>query len=157
SSSASAAVAAANAATNAAYAYSASDAAAYAAYASADANAAGQSDAIDVNDLILADFRAISHLSAANHWTNETPVPPWLFGPMWPNGVPKGWPEADPEERLVVTVATPAEMPVEEVVGFQNELHDLLSQLAIAHGGTGLTLDRTGRDVPVVVPAGTGV
>lgn len=76
---------------------------------------------------------------------------------MWPTGVPEGWPEADPEERLVVTVGTPEEVPVEEVVEFQNRLHDLLSQLAVAHGGTGLTIDRTDRDVPVVVPAGSGV
>ena len=26
-------------------------------------------------------------------WDNDTPVPPVMFGPLWPDGTPRGWPE----------------------------------------------------------------
>ena len=112
---------------------------------------------IDIRPHITADLQTVRNAAITGGWTDDTPVPPWVFGPMWPTGVPEGWPEADPKERLVVTVGASEEVPVEEVVEFQNQLHDLLSQLAIAHGGTGLTIDRTDRDVPILVPAGSGV
>jgi hypothetical protein len=53
-------------------------------------------------DSILHDFHFLLERSQQENWTDETPVPQTLFGPLWPQGVPEGWPSIwDYEERTV--------------------------------------------------------
>ena len=39
--------------------------------------------------LFRHDFERLRRLAKANGWTDETPVPPEVFGPLWPGRVPK--------------------------------------------------------------------
>jgi hypothetical protein len=54
------------------------------------ASAAGL--ASDSNAAIRRDYELIRRLAAAEHWNDDTPVPPGVFGPLWPDGPPAGWP-----------------------------------------------------------------
>ncbi|VTR90898.1 unnamed protein product [Gemmata massiliana] len=47
----------------------------------------------EANTIVRGDFEHLVRLAAGQHWSNETPVPPDVFGPMWPNGAPKSWPK----------------------------------------------------------------
>ena len=46
--------------------------------------------------VIRRDFDHLADLARSHHWTDDTPVPPEVFGPLWPEGPPDGWP-ADPD------------------------------------------------------------
>ena len=41
---------------------------------------------------IVRDLERLAEASHAYSWTDSTPVDPALFGPMWPDGPPEGWP-----------------------------------------------------------------
>ena len=45
-------------------------------------------------DSVWPDFVTICNAAKAENWTNDTAVPPEAFGTLWPNGTPKGWPDA---------------------------------------------------------------
>lgn len=40
---------------------------------------------------IRRDFARLKRLAREQKWTDETPVPPDVFGPMWPEGVEPYW------------------------------------------------------------------
>jgi hypothetical protein len=40
---------------------------------------------------IRRDFNRLKRLAREQKWTDETPVPPEVFGPMWPEGVAPYW------------------------------------------------------------------
>lgn len=40
---------------------------------------------------IRRDFDRLARLAREQNWTDETPVPPEVFGPMWPNGLAPAW------------------------------------------------------------------
>jgi hypothetical protein len=40
---------------------------------------------------IRRDFDRLVHLARKNNWTDETPVPASVFGPMWPKGLTPAW------------------------------------------------------------------
>ncbi len=42
------------------------------------------------------DFDQLAGRAKWQHWDDDTPVPPTIFGPLWPEGAPPGWP-ADPD------------------------------------------------------------
>jgi hypothetical protein len=48
--------------------------------------------------LIRHDFERLRRLAKANGWTDQTPVPPEVFGPLWPGRVPK-WAREKPKPR----------------------------------------------------------
>ena len=75
---------------------------------------------------------------------------------MWPNGVPEGWPDADPEERLVITVAAPPHASPEQIADIRTRVYAEVNKLFIANGGPGLTLDQIRRMVTVNVPVPEG-
>lgn len=58
------------------------------------------------NKAIRRDFDHLLKLAEWQKWTDDTPVPPEVFGPLWPEGPPKGWP-ADPD------VPQRADLPLE--------------------------------------------
>lgn len=41
---------------------------------------------------IREDFDLLAQTARAEQWTDNTPVPPEFFGPLWPDGPPPGWP-----------------------------------------------------------------
>ncbi len=46
-----------------------------------------------VNAALRADYERLKRLVAERQWGDDTPVSPRVFGPLWPQGAPKGWPE----------------------------------------------------------------
>jgi hypothetical protein len=40
---------------------------------------------------IRRDFDRLVHLAKKHNWTDETPVPPDVFGPMWPKNLTPDW------------------------------------------------------------------
>jgi hypothetical protein len=40
---------------------------------------------------IRRDFDQLVHLARKNNWTDDTAVPPSVFGPMWPRGLAPAW------------------------------------------------------------------
>jgi len=80
----------------------ASNAAAYAA-AAADATDAARADLVagavsavsrDTSPrAIRLDFNTLRNTARDDHWDDRTPVTPTVFGPLWPDGPPPGWPE----------------------------------------------------------------
>ncbi|HEV3385202.1 MAG TPA: hypothetical protein VG097_10310 [Gemmata sp.] len=53
-----------------------------------------------IQAIIRRDFDAVARLASSQMWTNDTPVPISVFGPMWPKGIPTGWPNMPtPEDK----------------------------------------------------------
>jgi hypothetical protein len=114
---------------------------------------------IDFVASVRRDFDHLARLAEWQHWTDDTPVPPDVFGPLWPEGPPPGWP-ADPD------VPQRAELPVsflalERVIPMVLEdeavnVFNALNRYYIARTGDRLTLDG---DIHTLVTAlvGAGV
>ncbi len=147
---AAAAAAAATRATTVADAVADEDANA-AATTAADAAYAAAADE-DARKLIRADLKTILNECASGGWGDNAPVPPTVFGPMWPNGVPQGWPEEDNNPSVAIPLLFAEGVSPEDVTDFQVRLHAALNKLAIANGGTGLSLDSSGAFVPTQLP-----
>lgn len=100
--------------------------------------ASGESRATDQGDTRVVGY--------SNSWTDDTPVPPEIFGPMWPDGVPEGWPKlSDDEEQLYLKIelAVPQGMSEEESDDFNERTARFFAKLSAAHvamGGTGLRI-----------------
>jgi hypothetical protein len=97
-----------------------------------------------VRSAIIRDFDHLAHLAEWHHWTDDTPVPPEVFGPLWPEGPPSGWP-ADPDlpqrtELPLAFLAREGVLPViieDEVVN----LFNALNRYYILRTGDRLTVD----------------
>jgi hypothetical protein len=48
---------------------------------------------VDIKPHIRSDFEKILEIVKTNDLTDETPVAPKIFGPLWPNGRSSGWPK----------------------------------------------------------------
>jgi hypothetical protein len=46
---------------------------------------------------IRRDFDHLVRLAEQSHWTDDTSVSPAVFGPLWPEGPPPGWPAMEAE------------------------------------------------------------
>lgn len=62
----------------------------YAAGYAARASAAAAVAAVHARHGMRVDFDAL--VAAKQQWTDDTPVPPEFFGPLWPDGPPPEWP-----------------------------------------------------------------
>lgn len=62
----------------------------------------------ELESQIAGDLAQIESLWLKNGWGNETPAPPSLFGPLWPNGRPSEWPAPyltfRPRARIIRTI-----------------------------------------------------
>lgn len=103
--------------------------------------AAGNDDLIGV---IRRDFDHLATLARWQHWADDTPVPPEVFGPLWPEGPPKGWPAdeatptlADLPLSIEVRVGVIDQVVVDEVLN----LFHALNRYHIARTGVRLTLE----------------
>ncbi len=50
---------------------------------------------VDIKPRIRSDFEKILEIVKTNDLTDETPVAQEIFGPLWPNSKPSGWPKHD--------------------------------------------------------------
>src|SRR5262249_40248212 len=112
------------------------------------------------------DYRLLREAAAGGagpgRWTDDTPVPPKFFGPLWPEGPPPGWPGVD--EALAEAEGTdargdeagqransdappltvyldPGEAPQELIT----EFYLALDALYRAYGGSGLEIAKEER------------
>ncbi len=46
----------------------------------------------EVQNFAAADLRMIQERANLEQWSDTSPVPPEVFGPVWPHGLPKTWP-----------------------------------------------------------------
>ncbi len=114
---------------------------------------------------IERDYELLKAASAAERWTNETPVPPEFFGPLWPWGEPEGWPDVTdynrPEhhaaDRMSLRVMVPDFMSDDEAAEHIAGLYRVLNEYHIACGGQGLSLDLDDWHILVNAVAPVGV
>lgn len=105
---------------------------------------------------IRRDFDHLSRLAEWQHWTDDTPVPPEVFGPLWPEGPPKGWPpitdvrvRADLPIELFARERATEQMIEDDVVN----LFNALNRYHIARSGVRLTLADFHILVSALIPA----
>ncbi len=120
-----------------------------------------------VTNAVLEDFQRLVQYVDSNKATDETPVPPSVFGPMWPDGLPPGWPQIVElrgaasgkaevtgdltvrrgSDGLSVSVVLPEFHDQDAVAAGLVELYSALNDLHVALGGSGLKL----RDSDILV------
>lgn len=102
---------------------------------------------------IRRDFDALLRLSEWQHWNNDTPVPPDVFGPLWPEGAPPSWP-ADPDvphrDEFVATALVKDDTPPRHVVDEVLNVFNAINRYYIARTGQRLTLEG---DMPLLLAA----
>jgi hypothetical protein len=136
----------------AAYATSPAANAAHAAAADADSAFLGAfltARAARAADAVVAmrrDYELLRAAAASEGWTDDTPVPPEFFGPLWPEGEPEGWPTNGSENEPVYTkieIVHPAGLSEERSNDFNKKVAAFFAELSALHvamGGTGLRL-----------------
>lgn len=143
-------------AVNATYAYDATDVALVADTTATSSNAA----------LIRRDFELLRSLAMKENWDDQTPVRPEVFGPMWPEGAPKGWPEKEAEKPtprteteqkirgLALDLLAQADSSPEALEEGLVRLYTAANQYHMARGGGVLTPDSFQQMISSLVPAG---
>jgi hypothetical protein len=105
---------------------------------------------------IRRDFDHLANLAKWSHWTDDTPVPPEVFGPLWPEGPPNGWPPiADVPQHDKISLTFFAR---EHAMGQITEddvvnLFNALNHYHITRGGAPLTYEDLRSLLPALVPA----
>jgi hypothetical protein len=157
---------AADAARAAADAARAADAAhaAIAAHAVTNAYAAARAAAgadVETSRAMQADYDLLCSAAQLEHWTDDTPIPQEIFGPLWPEGPPPAWPKPEPESdvaELVLTIDVPEGIADEDVVGLVAELVKRADAMHRAYGGHGLEIEEGNveieREAPQPIPVG---
>lgn len=127
---------------------------------------------------LLGDLQTISTWPKADR--DSTALIQRTLGPLWPSGVPEGWPVSDDSEassaesqavgahansassatqRLTIRLAVPSmeDTPQnrEQLRQHIKELVKQASKVHIAHGGSGLKIDKLRAHVPVGLPEGS--
>lgn len=103
------------------------------------------------------DFDLLARLASTYGWTDDTPVPPEVFGPLWPEGKPAGWPD-DPELPKRTDIALEAvvsERATETMI--EDEVVNLflaMNRFHIARTGQSLTVEDFQPYLAALVPAG---
>lgn len=109
--------------------------------ASYDAAIAIGADLIQVS---RRDFDKLAALAKWQKWTDDTPVPATVFGPLWPEGPPMGWP-ANPElpqrSDLGFELAAKEGLPDSAIEDEVVNLFNTINRYYIARGGQPLDLE----------------
>lgn len=106
---------------------------------------------------VRRDYELLIAASEAEKWSDDTPVPPEFFGPLWPDGEPEDWPTREPDSaglQLMVEIELPDDVELDEdrIGEISAEIADRLDDLHRAYGGDGLTVDRVELDAPAFTP-----
>ncbi|HUR54125.1 MAG TPA: hypothetical protein VMZ71_08335, partial [Gemmataceae bacterium] len=113
------------------------------AYMAASAAVRAAESVANLRPVIRRDFDHLAELARWRKWTDDTPVPPEVFGPLWPEGLPKGWPvdesltATELPLRFLVRNGTKPAVSEDEAVN----LFNILNQYHIARTGVRLTLE----------------
>jgi hypothetical protein len=106
--------------------------------------------------VVREEFDRLKSLAEWQAWTNDTPVSQEVFGPLWRDGPPLGWP-ADliptPPTNFYIGVSQQESLEqrlVEETLNVFNALNEY----HVSRGGQPLTLADLQPFVPALVPAG---
>lgn len=119
-------------------------------------SAARAGDDIGVVPVIRSDFDHLAKLAEWQHWTDDTPVPPEVFGPLWPEGPPKGWPEATeapPRAELALELFPRERVTTQMIRDEVLNLFNAMNRYHIARSGVRLTLDQFRSLLPAAVAA----
>lgn len=69
------------------------------------------------NSILRRDFDRLMYLTKAQKWTDDTSVPPTIFGVMWPDGLPPGWPDEQPYENEQLSPTDTTVRRISELIG----------------------------------------
>ncbi len=123
-------------------------------------NARGAFDTAAYKQAIRRDYDLLLAATTSFGWTDDTPVPPEFFGPMWPEGEPEGWPSSGDKpktkRKLFLQIAVPADTPDDELDETVAKLARAASELHAAHGGSGLVVTDQRVYETADIPAGVG-
>jgi hypothetical protein len=109
-------------------------------------------------DHIREDFEAIRAFASASDLTIEEPISPTVFGPLWPEGRPEGWPDPERAAGIVITFDIPDDMTTADAVALAEELAAALCALDLAGGGHGVAIQPPLEiTAPARVPAGSSI
>jgi hypothetical protein len=98
--------------------------------------------AAKISKHIWQDFEIVQSIIVRESWTDVTPVPPSVFGPMWPDGPPPDWPPLPQPKRLKLTVRVPDGVRLnKDALPRVARLAALLAELDVAGGGHGLKFE----------------
>jgi len=118
--------------------------------------AVAASEKDDLRPVIRRDFDHIASLAEWQKWNDDTPVPPEVFGPLWPEGPPKGWPpitdvpqRADLAIEMFARERATEQMVEDDIVN----LFNALNRYHIARSGVRLTLEQFQSLISAFVPA----
>jgi len=107
----------------------------------------------DIKPFLRRDFDDLVKLSEWQRWTNDTPVPPEVFGPLWPEGRPEGWPadtEIQTRNEILIEFLSAARdlnrMTENETVS----VFAAINAYYIARTGVGLSLEEFRTLIPAV-------
>ncbi|MEK6676354.1 MAG: hypothetical protein AABZ47_11955 [Planctomycetota bacterium] len=104
------------------------------------------------------DFELLKVAAKERGWTDRTPVSPEFFGPLWPEGVPGGWPVEEENSEgveLVIQVEGPPGISDDELDKHVVGLVDRIDRLHRSYGGRGVTVDQIEIQDPVLVEVGS--
>ena len=113
-------------------------------------------DDVDTWPQIRRDFDHLSRLAEWQKWGDDTPVPPEVFGPLWPEGPPKGWPPVThvPQRAELVIEAFARERATEQMIEDDIvNLFNALNRSHIARSGVRHTLEQFRSLLPAFVLA----
>ncbi len=114
-----------------------------------DAIEAGPAFASELAAAIRRDFDTLKHL-VPHERVAKVGVPPAIFGSMWPNGEPEGWPASPPVDPvpapagydpLEVRIRVPANATDDEIKEIVKQFVLAASAQHAAEGGSGLEID----------------
>lgn len=120
--------------------------------------------------IIAREYKKILRTSEIEKWDHSTPVPPTVFGQLWPEGPPPGWPaDENPNREIELAIDLPDNATDADVKRYVELLVGKADDVYRAGGGNGLKisgLDITGdklaekpsptSDEPDAVPVGGG-
>jgi hypothetical protein len=110
---------------------------------------AGISGGHDIEAAIKRDFQLLREAATSLGWTDKQTVAKKFFGPLWPDGPPVGWPNAEVAGGVAIGGSAPVESVSPAVIALvwdpsvvsadeYAELVDALADLVRAEGGQGL-------------------
>jgi hypothetical protein len=109
-----------------------------------------------IQHIIRRDFEHLANLADWQNWTDDTPVPPEVFGPLWPEGPPKGWPPINdvPPRTDLLLESFARERATEQMIADDIvNLFNALNRYHIARSGVRLTLEQFRSLISALVPA----
>jgi len=108
------------------------------------------------------DFELLRTAAKREQWTDDTPVPPEFFGPIWPFGAPEGWPNSEHQKPssdphvLRLEFSIPSALDRDEADRLIGDIIQRANELHHAYGGQGISIadGKVFECEPALVPAG---